>query len=60
MSLIEEVRTQMRRANETEEADRNAEPPHTVSDQNGEEAEEGMQGGGESRPDQPDRNQGDD
>jgi hypothetical protein len=47
MSLVEEIRTQMRRANENEEADRNAEPPHTVSNQNGEEAEEGIQGGGE-------------
>ena len=47
MSLTEKVQAELRRANEDEQADRNAKPPQTVSNQNGEEAEEGMHGGGE-------------
>jgi hypothetical protein len=48
MTLIEHVRDRLRRRDERELADRNAEPAHTVSNQNGEEAERGMHGGGES------------
>jgi hypothetical protein len=59
MSLTEEVQTQLRRASENDQADRNTEPPHTVSNQNGEEAEEGMQGGDEDR-DQPADDRADD
>jgi hypothetical protein len=50
MTLIEHVRDRLRRRDESELADRNAEPPQTVSNQNGEETEGGMQGGGESSP----------
>ena len=50
MTLIEQVRARLRRRDESELADRNAEPPHTVSNQNGEEAERGIHGGGESSP----------
>jgi hypothetical protein len=48
MTLIEHVRDRLRRRDESELAERNAEPPQTVSNQNGEDAERGMQGGGES------------
>lgn len=50
MTLIEHVRDRLRHRDESELADRNAEPPQTVSNQNGEEAERGMSGGGESSP----------
>jgi hypothetical protein len=50
MTLIEQVRARLRHRDESKLADRNAEPPHTVSNQNGEEAEGGMHGGAESEP----------
>jgi len=45
MSLTEDA--QVGPTDEDEQTRRNAEPPHTVSNQNGEEAEEGMRGGTE-------------
>ncbi len=50
MTLIEHVRDRLRRRDERELADRNAAPPQTVSNQNGEDAERGMHGGAESSP----------
>jgi len=54
MTLIEHVRDRLRHRDESEQADRNAEPPQTVSNQNGEDAERGMHGGGEPSPAQGD------